>query len=310
LRVLARVYPEVAFIARLAGRLAGNAWLSGGEIGEADKDPDRNLRVAWQDGLWTVASGKESAIPDAPAAALPPALAILHLAHPTVDAPAGTDRLQHEEGAIDLALLGGAEPPAPPAFGKPAPALFAAVGPAWPDEAEKPQPPAAVVLWDTAGETPRHASGTLGGLLHELPGIAVLHPPGAERWSLPGPPGLLARALPTAEASGWSILALDDGTLARAKTLAPALTALIPPDATGNDHRLVIDATVDPHAALDLVTRLRKTFQKVPLVQKEHVQRWRDWETLLTPFAACRRLDLAATANPGAFRLRLSGCGG
>jgi hypothetical protein len=48
LLVAARVYPGLALVARLAGRLADNAWLAGGEVGR--------LRVEWRDGLWTVSA--------------------------------------------------------------------------------------------------------------------------------------------------------------------------------------------------------------------------------------------------------------
>jgi hypothetical protein len=56
LRVVARIYPALAVVAKIAGRLAGNLWLAGGEAGP--------LRIAWSGRLWSVTSG-----PELPAAA-------------------------------------------------------------------------------------------------------------------------------------------------------------------------------------------------------------------------------------------------
>jgi len=46
----------------------------------------------------------------------------------------------------------------------------------------------------------------------------------------------------------------------------------------------------------------------VPLVDRAQVDRWRDWETLLGPFASCDRLSLMSARTPSSFRLRLHGC--
>jgi hypothetical protein len=53
LRVVARIYPVLAVVAKLAGRLAGNPWLAGGTAGP--------MRIAWEGRLWSVTSGPEVA---------------------------------------------------------------------------------------------------------------------------------------------------------------------------------------------------------------------------------------------------------
>ena len=55
LRVVARIYPALAVVAKLAGRVAGNPWLAGGVAG--------STRIAWQGRLWTVAAGPEAPRP-------------------------------------------------------------------------------------------------------------------------------------------------------------------------------------------------------------------------------------------------------
>ena len=117
--------------------------------------------------------------------------------------------------------------PPPPAFVEraDAPALLAVAGPAWPADAERPLPPAAMVLFNAKG------GGLHLGPLGDVPGIAVLNPPGEKRWAVParGLAGLLAQNMPRGNASGWSIVAVDDASLASAEALAPQINPLVPP---------------------------------------------------------------------------------
>ncbi|HEX4959376.1 MAG TPA: hypothetical protein VF173_00960, partial [Thermoanaerobaculia bacterium] len=65
--VVARVYPGLAAVARLAGRMASNPWLKGGDVretrGRGDEVEEKVLHVEWRDGLWTVRSGPEPQVP-------------------------------------------------------------------------------------------------------------------------------------------------------------------------------------------------------------------------------------------------------
>ena len=160
-----------------------------------------------------------------------------------------------------------------------------------------------MALFDTHG-------GLKLGPLGELPGAAVYNPPGGKRWALPGKglAGLLARNLPRGNAAGWSIVALDAASLARAEALAPEIASLVPPAGEASNGRLVLGLWLRPRPALRLVAQLRKGFEKVPLVDRRQVQSWRDWETLLRPLAPCDRVSLAATRSPSSFLLRLHGC--
>jgi hypothetical protein len=311
--VAARVYPGLAAVARLAGRLAGNPWLEGGQVretrGRRAEVEERVLHVAWREGLWTVRSGPAPALEEPaadPPLALPPNLGVLHLERDVSDFPVGDYILQRNGDDLEVTLAGGgpvAEPPV--AAGDDAPVLLAAAGPAWPAESPRPLPPAAMALFEVEG-------GLDLGPLGKLPGAAVLNPPGSRRWTLParGLAGILARNLPRGNAAGWSIVALDAASLARAKALAPEIARLVPPGGDAPDGRLVLGIWLRPRPALSLVTRLRKSLEKVPLVERRQVQSWRDWETLLEPLAGCRRVSMAATRSPSAFLLRLQGCGG
>jgi len=312
--LVARVYPGLAAVARLAGVLAGNSWLKGGSIREArgrgDEVQERVLQVSWQDGLWMVRSGPVPQIPAAsPATPAPESLGILNLTRDVSELPAGEYRLARRNADLEVTLADGGDAPEPElaagAAGGDAPVLLAVAGPAWPAEEARPLPPAALALYDVQG-------GLKIGPI-ELPGGAVFNPPGGSRWSLParGLAGLLTDSLPQGNSAGWDIVAFDTESLARAKALAPRISALVPPDAAGAagaDSRLVLGAWLRPGPALLRMHQMRKGLEKVPLVDRRQVERWRDWETLLAPFASCDRLSLASTRSPSSFRLRLHGC--
>ena len=316
--LVARVYPVLATIARLAGRLASNPWLKGGEVretrGHRSEVEERVLQVAWQDGFWTVLSGPAPRLPAAAepsaAASWPASLGIFHLGADVSDLPAGDYVLQRKGKDLEVTLAGGAPAPSPPVtMGGDAPVLLAAAGPSWPAESPRPVPPAALALFDSDG-------GVSLGPLGKLPGAAVFNPPGGRRWALPGRgiAGLIARNLPRGNAGGWEIVALDAASLARAEALAPEISSLVPPagdaGASGDNPggRLVLGLWVLPPPALELVTRFRKGLERVPLVDRRQVATWRDWETLLRPLAACERASLVATRSPSAFLLRLQSC--
>jgi len=311
--LVARVYPGLGALAKLAGQLADNPWLEGGEIretrGRRDEVEERVFHVAWRDGFWTVWSGAEPEIPaGSPAASdptnYPASLGMLHLEQDASDFPAGDYFIERKGGDLQLSILGGAEAPAPPVpAGPDAPVLLAAAGQTWPDDSPKPLPPAAMALFGVGG-------GLKLGPLGELPGVAVLNGPGGRRWSLPskGLAGLLSKGMPKGNADGWSIVALDAASLASAEALAPRISALVPPEGDAPGGRLVLGLWLRPRPALRLVKQLRTGFEKVPLMDRRQVQSWRDWETLLRPLAPCDRVSLAATRSPSSFLLRLEGC--
>lgn len=307
--LVARVYPGLAAVARLAGRVAGNPWLSGGDVretrGRRSEVEERVLNVSWRHGFWVVRGGAEPRLEEeGQPIAYPESLGVFHLERDVSDFPAGDYFLRRQGGDLEMTLEGGAEPPAPPvAEGEGAPVLLAAAGPAWPADSPRPLPPTAMVLFDTRG-------GLSLGPLGDLPGGAIYNVPDSRRWGFParGLAAMLAEKLPRGNADGWDIVALDDASLERAEALAPQITTLVPPAGDGPGGGLILGLWVRPRPALRLVSQLRKGFEKVPLVERRQIQRWQDWETLLQPLAPCDRVSLAAARSPSALRLRLHGC--
>lgn len=325
--LVARVYPALAAVARLSGKLADNPWLAGGEVREprgdganaSDTPEEREVQVVWREGMWTISSGGVPDLAPSPGtsqlpAKLPDTLGFFRLNKEVTDFPTGDYLLRRDAGGdleVTLERPGAAEAPDVPADALPI--LLAAAGPSWPAAATKPLPAAAFALFDIGEEGDQKGRAAFGPL-GSLPGCAVFHPPGGRRWEVPtqGLAGLLTGGLPKGNAAGWQIVAVDAVSLTRAEALAPRLSALTSPDsgALPNGGRLVIGLWVQPAPAVRLVARVRKLFEKVPLVEQRQVQRWRDWETLLKPLAPCERVALAATQSPPAFRLRFHGCSG
>lgn len=327
LRVVARIYPALSLVAKLAGRLAGNPWLAGGDAGRS--------HIAWNGRLWSVAAGEASppaALPPPPAPSpaaspafsggglggdIPESLAVVHWTGARPEIPAGYYALTGGGSNVSLSLVGAAPAAAGAAASRalsaavaPA-ALLVAAGPEWRGGApaqtsSAPLPPAALALFEVGGS--RVSS------LGDLPGLAVFNvpgPPGTERWRLPteGIFRLLVGRLPAAEVAGWRILALDSGSLRQAEAIAPRLAPLLPvAGAPAAGAPLSLGVWLDPRSALRMVTRVRRFVEGFPLASRRQVELWRDWETVLEPLANCEHATLAATASPPSMRLVLQAC--
>jgi hypothetical protein len=340
MRVVARIYPALAVVARLAGRLAGNPWLAGGDAGR--------LRIGWSGRLWTVIGGEEappSAGPAEPPPTLPESLAVVRWQGARAEIPAGYYALARSGPDLSLARIAAA--PGAPVTAAPdlapagtdrtassLPALVVAVGSAWhggpppglrspgraspetPHVADAPAagsaravataplPPAALAMFESGSS---HLSS-----LGDLPGLAVFNvagPPGSERWSLPasGILRLLAGRLPAADLAGWHVVALDGGSLRQAEALAPRLAAQFPADPAASA-ALSFGLWLDPRSSLRIVARVRRFVENFPLASRREVELWRDWQTVLEPFAHCSHATLTAAEGPPAMRLLLQGC--
>jgi hypothetical protein len=302
MRIAARVYPGLGLLARLAGRLAANPWLAGGEVGR--------FRVGWEGGVWTVEAGGAApppALPTAAPAERRPSLAVIHLTAPLAGVSAGTFVLARRGAGFELSSAGPPRPlPALAATTTELPVLLVLRSAAAEDAASGPQAPSAFALFRRASAL---WSGRLGGrtLRVELPGTATFEALGSGRQGVLA--GGLARFLagrpPSQEVGGWTVRALDAETLAAAAALAPQLAALGAPQ-----NGLGLAVWVDPRAALDVVTRVREILAAFPFTSSAEVQRWRDGEALLAPFARCASASFFSWRDAsGGLLMRLDECG-
>ena len=296
--------PGLAAVARLAGRLADNPWLKGGEIretrGRRDEVEERVLHVAWRDGYWTVRSGDEPARAraDRTPPAYPSSLGILHLGKDVSDFPAGDYVLQRQGEDLELTLAGSApvrrrrpslEPPTLPRCSP------------WPGRPGRPTPRSRCRRRRWPCTTPR--AGCTSGPWETCPGwrCSTRRGRSAGACRREGLAGILTDNLPSGNAAGWSIVALDGESFRRAEALASRISTLVPPSGDGPGARVVLGVWLKPRPALRRVSQFRQALQKVPLIPRKQVERWQDWETLLAP---TRRLPGGlAGGDPVALRL-------
>ncbi len=293
--VVAQVYPLVAGFARLAGRLAGNPWLSGGEV-VVESQP---AEVSWHGDLWMVSSAGLPWQPPAPSAAgggqvgpAEPGLAWLRIRQAVDPLPAGLYRLWEDAAGIGItsrqSAVTGQAAGADVARGLEDLGLFLLVyagrHPAFGDPAQ------ALAFFD------QHAEKVM-----EMPRVAALHEPGAGRWDLPGESllELAGRRPQTAGAGNWAIAALDSTSLEQARQVAPEL------DAVG-ERRLRWGLWLDLGGGLNEVDRIARLLGNVPIAPRRQVERWNDARRVLAPLAdRYSHLAAAVSDEPRTFDLRL-----
>ncbi len=298
--VAAEVYPAVAAFAKLAGRLAANPWLRGGEV----MVEGRAAEVRWHGNRWNVASSDlepasyERAIaatePERPAA---PGLAWIQVRQAVDPLPAGLYRLWQDGG--DLNITGKAA------------SRTARAGVA--SDRQKTAGSGLAGRLETLGLFLLVYSGRQPALgepaqamaffdqeeqVMEMPRVAALHEPGTERWELPGE-GLLeiAQRPLAAAAGGWTIAAFDSTSLDGARRVAPELAAA---------GRLRWGLWLDLRGGLAEVERIARLLDNVPFVPRRQVERWNDARRALSPLVE-RYSELSATVTdePRVFNLRL-----
>lgn len=280
-----RVYPLVAAFLRLAGFLADNPLLGGGEV----ELGGRPAVVAWSGRVWSVTSPGGLALAPWEGERPAPSLARLAVRRAASALPIGRYGLRREAGGLVFATD----------TVVPAVLWQAAQGIRGQD----------LVLTAVEGggglKPPRaFAFFAAGGL--ELPRAASLYRPDGPRWPLPGE-GLLTlagRKLRRAEAAGWRIDAYSRSGLDTVVGLAPRLRDLANPGPSGRlQHGLWLDL---PGAHLE-VKRIADLLSALPLLPRREVRPWRDAVTVLRPLAArYSTLTAVAATGPGALRLELA----
>ncbi|MEM1178302.1 MAG: hypothetical protein AAGM22_08165, partial [Acidobacteriota bacterium] len=90
LAVAMDIYPSFAAFAQLAGKLAKNPWLAGGDV----EWQGRKIQVAWRDGLWLAGSPKLPNLAPKDEPGIAPSLVVAHVSRPSEPLPAGRYRLR------------------------------------------------------------------------------------------------------------------------------------------------------------------------------------------------------------------------
>ncbi len=294
--VVAQVYPAVAAFAKLAGRLAGNPWLNGGDI----VVEGRPAVVSWQGNRWAVVSSGltlPSTAAAAPQPATPqpatPGLAWIQVRTALDPLPAGLYRLWEPGG--DLAITSGEAAPAAAGVESALAARLDSFG---------------MFLLVYSGALPALGEGAQALAFFdqkperemELPRVAALFAPGGDRWQLPGESlnELAGRRPVTESIDRWSIAAFDSTLLDGARSVAQEIDAV-------SRRGLRWGLWLDFRGGLAEVERIARALDTIPFAPRREVERWNDVRRALTPLAE-RYSSLTATVSeePRVFDLRLT----
>lgn len=285
---VARVYPAIAVIARLAGKVAGNPWLGGGKV----EVSGRAARVSWDGTLWRLRSAPASddQSPETVVDVPEPALARLEIGPRCAIAPRGVYRLRRDGAGLHLAA---AVSTWPPAF------ELAKLG-----AARVPQTMAVLLRGEDSLEGGRTTRGAVvfaqkSGL--PLPRMAIFHAGNGGRWKLPaeGILELLRGDLPTTDMAGGKLLGLDGESVEAARALEPVWRA-------ASEGNLVEYALFRPEPAVEWSGRIADELAEVPIVGERHAKRWRAWQRALAPFQRFTRVELAVGGGEGQLMLELA----
>lgn len=281
--VAARIYPMMAVVGRLAGVVARNPGLAGGEARAAG----RTVRVGWRGTLWTLESGAgglgEAGPEPSRQEAHPPAIGALALGEGIAHLEEGTYLLSRSAAGGVLLRRLGAEPPAEATV---PPLVSGGVALVLVEREGRAEDPAARGVRALLLSPPQHAEPG------ELPGAASVARPGARRFSLPGESlsSLLDLRLHRQRLEGLDVVALDRQSLDAAARLVPAL-ARVEPDLAD------LELWLDPAGVAALTGHLARTLARVPVVGREEIRFWQDLERILSPLGRFRSVVLVSSGD-------------
>ncbi len=301
--VAADVYPTAASFFRLAGRLAGNPWLAGGDL----LTDEGRLSVHWHGNVWTVSS--QGAVSFVEGGTFPPSFGRRDKGplsspgrRPVLVAEARSTRKPLPEGRYYLFVDDqGIELVSDLAKKRP------------PTTSEVMAQARALLLAVSAADGPLGAGGQAMALIGqasdqiaELPRGAVIHRPGIERWGLPAE-GLLSmagRKPSSGSVAGLKVVATDSVGLSQGQTLAPEVEALLGSPAV--EDALVFGLWVELSPAAGEVSRIRRGLERAPLWSREQLVRWREADRFLAGLAApWQRMELVVRGAPATLWLRV-----
>ncbi|MEO8196315.1 MAG: hypothetical protein ABI689_06295 [Thermoanaerobaculia bacterium] len=285
---VARIETGIGWIARLAGRLAGNPWLAGGRVEAGGK----TFQVSWQGPLWIVASGLPAELGLPRSAALTPedqvpAIARFVLRREVGPIPAGrfalargVDGLEVRSGELPAVVRAASD------WTSPGIALWLSSSDRGPIGG-----PGLFLLWGAAeGAIPRVAVLQRGGgRSFKLPGEAILAMLGA------GEPAFRL---------GWAVRGTEKSARREALLMVPWFERHLPRPGgrgawLGRAGRLVPAASA---RTLDLLVR---NLEKLPLLPAGEVQRLAAAARLLAPFEGCAAIAFEVWHDPEGARVRL-----
>ncbi|MGB5161884.1 MAG: hypothetical protein WBO69_00325 [Thermoanaerobaculia bacterium] len=279
--VAASVYPVVAWLARVAGRLAGNAWLAGGPV----ELHGRTVEVEWRDGMWLAAQGEVARTVGQPVPDLVPSHALLRLDRSLGPVPQGLYRLDVEARGWRIVS---AEPEAMQASDARVRAVLpsglalvaASIGPG--------------SAPDSAVETFVMLSGGRGAG-EQIASSVIAHRGTGDRWQLPAERLLSGLGFEVSEGAreGWSLAAYDEAAIDQVADRLSSISDLL---GSVDEAPLELGIWLDLAEAREALDGLVSTLGSLPLPATEQIRLWT---------MAAR--SLASLDNSGSLSLRIGG---
>lgn len=287
----AKVYPVLAVVARLAGKVAGNPWLSGGTV----ELPQGLVTVSWQGTSWTATAGDHGGQANAagPPKGQQPWLAAGAIDNRLETIPSGVYALFREAGDLvvrnDLEGRALGSGPALPALpGELFTRTLVLLGLAQYESSAA----QALVLFDSVH------SGTVGG-------FAVLN--GDPSRKLPmtglGVAALLGEDSYSGKASGWYVLASGQSNFDTAAFLVPGLEKALE---SWNGASAGLSARARPAGVLKSLGEIEAALESLLPVTRDELARLQALQQLLEPVAHFAEASLVIASNPAFLELRLS----
>ena len=285
----ATVYPLVARLARAAGRLAGNPWLSGGSV----ELQGRTVEVEWRDGVWLAAQGPVSEGDPSLLPALEPAHALFSLGQPLGPVPGGHYRL--DVGARGWRIASADHIPmqvaGPPSGPRIPPGLALVAMSASSDAARDPILRMFVLL---SGE---------GGATEQLTRAVVGHRGSGERWLLPAEKLLSGLGFEVTDSTldAWALVAYDELAIQQVVRQLPALSGWLE-SLEGESLELAI--WVNLAAARGSLEGLARALSSLPLPATHQIRAWTLAAQSLASLDSSGSLSLRIEGQPPRLELR------
>ena len=288
--VAASVYPLVARLARVAGRLAGNPWLSGGSV----ELQGRTVEVEGLDGRGRAAQGgfeKDRARPVLPD--LEPTHALLNLSRPFGPVPGGLYRL--DVGEMGWRIVN-------------AESEVLAVADSSPHQVV----PTELALVAASADPGSARDSTLrmfvmlagqGGATEQIARAVVAHRGPGERWPLPAEKLLSGLGFEVSETAveGWSLAAYDASAIRAVSGQLASISGLLGPV---EEESLDFGIWMDLDAARGALDGLVRALNALPLPASEQVRMWTMAAHSVASLDSAGSLSLRIEGQPRRLELR------